>query len=147
MIKKISLSLLIYCLSALASADEIRPGYLQITETSSAIYSVVWKVPAKGNKKLGLIARLPDTCINKTDADAVFINGAYIQRWITACADSMVGNTIAIEGLESTITDVLLRLELLDGVSHWLAVGSNTQLSQTAQCLSAWHYYEGAMHA
>ena len=118
MIKRFSTVIFLFCLSALASADEIRPGYLQITETSRDLYSVVWKVPAKGNKKLSLRARLPDNCEDKTQADAVFTNGAYIQRWITSCEGGLLERSISIEGLDATITDVLLRLELLSGVSH-----------------------------
>lgn len=118
MIRRLSIAVLFWCLSALAYADEIRPGYLQLTETSPDLYSVLWKVPAKGDKKLSLTARLPANCENKTQADAVFINGAYIQRWITVCEGGLLEKTIGIEGLETTITDVLLRLELLGSVSH-----------------------------
>jgi len=75
-------------------------------------------VPAKENKKLALKARLPKNCEDKTQPSAAFTNGAYIQRWIAFCEGGLLEKSIAIEGLEATITDVLLRLELIGGISH-----------------------------
>jgi hydrogenase/urease accessory protein HupE len=105
----------LFCLSGFSLADEIRPGYLELKEDSPNLYSVIWKVPAKNDKKLSLKALLPENCINKTQPNAQFINGAYIQRWITLCDGGLKDQTISIEGLESTITDVLLRIDFLDG--------------------------------
>lgn len=118
MIRHLAIGIVLFCLSGLSLADEIRPGYLAIKENSPGLFSVVWKIPAKNDKKLSLKALLPENCTNKTPANAQFINGAYIQRWVTACDGGLAGKTISIEGLDSTITDVLLRLELLDGGSQ-----------------------------
>ncbi len=158
MIKRYSTALFLLCLSAFTSADEIRPGYLQITETSRDLYSVVWKVPAKGDKKLSLKAHLPENCEDKTQANAVFTNGAYIQRWITYCEDGLLEKSISIEGLEATITDVLLRLELLGEVSHSVvltpaentytvpAQASNLQVAGTYTWLGIGHILSGFDH-
>ena len=98
-------------------ADEIRPGYLELKESSANIFSVLWKVPAKGNKKLSLEVRLPDNCKNKTQPNARFVNGAYIQNWLVVCEAGLVEKTISIEGLEATNTDVLIRMEFVSGTS------------------------------
>jgi hydrogenase/urease accessory protein HupE len=115
MIRRLAIGIVLFCLSGFSLADEIRPGYLELKEDSPNQFSVIWKVPAKNDKKLSLIALLPENCINKTQPYAQFINGAYIQRWITVCDGGLKDQTISIEGLESTITDVLLRLDFLDG--------------------------------
>jgi len=99
-------------------ADEIRPGYLELKEGSPNLYSVVWKVPAKGDRKLSLRAKLPADCSDKTQPSAQLINGAYIERWVTVCASGLLNKTVSIVGLEATNTDVLLRLELLNGSSQ-----------------------------
>ncbi len=99
-------------------ADEIRPGYLELKENSHNIFSVLWKVPAKGDKKLSLQAQLPDNCIDKTQAKAQLINGAYIQRWIVVCEGGLTEKSISITGLDSTNTDVLLHLEFINGTSQ-----------------------------
>jgi len=101
-----------------AFADEIRPGYLEIRENSQNMFSVLWKVPAKGDKKLSLQAQLPDNCIKKNQPNSQLINNAYIQRWLVVCEKGLFNKTIAIRGLRSTNTDVLLRLEFLDGSSQ-----------------------------
>jgi len=131
-------TLLFYGLSVLACADEIRPAYLQISETSPNAFSITWKVPAKNQKKLGLEARLPDNCQNKTQADAQFINGAYLQRWITVCEGGLVGTSISIKGLESTITDALLRVEFLDETSHSVVLTPSDKTFKVPEQASKW---------
>ena len=118
MIQRIALSFVLLCLAQLSFADEIRPGYLEIKENSKNVFSVLWKVPAKGNKKLSLQAQLPANCVNKTQANTQLINAAYIQRWITACEGGLVEKSLSIAGLNTTNTNVLLRLEFINGVSQ-----------------------------
>jgi len=109
---------ILFCLTTLSFADEIRPGYLQLKENSHNIFSVFWKVPAKGDKKLGLHVQLPETCKEKTQADARLINGAYIKRWITVCENGLTEKIISIAGLDVSNTDVLLHLEFFNGSSQ-----------------------------
>jgi len=118
MIQRIAIGFVLFCLAQLSLADEIRPGYLEIKENSKDVFSVLWKVPAKGNKKLSLQAQLPVNCVNKTQANTQFINAAYIQRWITFCEGGLVEQSISIAGLELTSTDVILHLEFINGVSQ-----------------------------
>lgn len=158
MIWSFSTALFLLCLSALTLADEIRPAYLQITETSPDLFSVVWKVPAKEDQKLGINAVLPNNCTNKTKPEALFINSAYLQRWITACEGGLLEKTIAIDGLESTITDVLLRLELIEGISHSVVLSpsnnhfrvpvqaSSLQVASTYTRLGIGHILMGVDH-
>lgn len=118
MIQRIAVGFVLLCLTQLSFADEIRPGYLEIKENSKDVFSVLWKVPAKGNKKLSLQAQLPANCVNKTQAITQFINAAYIQRWITFCEGGLVEQSLSIAGLESTSTDVILQLDFINGTSQ-----------------------------
>ena len=43
------------------------------------------------------------------------INNAFSERWTVKCAGGLSGGTIHIAGLSATMTDVLVRLERLDG--------------------------------
>ncbi|GMR18443.1 MAG: HupE/UreJ family protein [Gammaproteobacteria bacterium] len=115
---RIVASIFLLFLSGLTFADEIRPGYLELIESSQNIFSVLWKVPAKGGRKLSLKAELPDSCKDKTQANTQLINGAYIRRWIVVCDGGLADKTISISGLESTNTDVLLRIEFANGSSQ-----------------------------
>ena len=116
--RQIIFSCLLFFFASLSIADEIRPGYLQIKQNSNNLYSVLWKVPAKGDKKLSLQLRLPKNCIDKTTPTTQLINSSYIQRWIVSCADGLKNKVISINGLDMTSTDVLIHLELTNGVSH-----------------------------
>lgn len=119
LIKYILLSALIYIASTGTSfADEIRPAYLEIKENTNNLYSVLWKVPAKGDKKLKLQPLFDDGCIDNAQAITHQVNASYIQRWTIACKNGLQNKTISITGLDLTNTDVLLHLEFINGVSH-----------------------------
>ncbi|MCH7546381.1 MAG: HupE/UreJ family protein [Planctomycetes bacterium] len=99
-----------------AGAHEVRPGYLELKQTSSDTFDVGWKVPARGeNQRFGLYLRLPQECENITEPRGMFTGGAYIERWSIRHPDALVGSTIHIDGLRTTLTDVIVRIERLDG--------------------------------
>ena len=98
------------------SAHEMRPAYLQLRQTGADTYDVFWKVPAVGNSmRLSLYVRLPDACSNLAPPRASFANGAYTEQWRVNCARGLSGSTVRIDGLSATLTDVLVRVEHLDG--------------------------------
>lgn len=118
MTKRILIGFILFWLTNLAFADEIRPGYLELKESSENKFSVVWKVPAKGDKKLNLDVQLPDNCDYKTQPNSQLINGAYIERWVVVCDGGLVEKSISIPGLQFTNTDVLLRMEFVNDTSQ-----------------------------
>ncbi|MGA8965850.1 MAG: HupE/UreJ family protein, partial [Pseudolabrys sp.] len=98
-----------------AMAHELRPAYLDIRETATNEFSVLWKVPALEDLRLGLYVRLPDACKAKTETVKAIQDGAYFERWSMACANGLKGQEIVIDGLRSTVTDALARIEYRDG--------------------------------
>ena len=100
-----------------ADAHEVRPGYLQVQESSEDRFDVTWKVPANGEYRLSLYVRLPKECTGAPDQGS-FAGGAFIERWQAKCPGGLVGRTISIEGLSATRTDVLARVERLDGTTQ-----------------------------
>ena len=44
-----------------------------------------------------------------------FGNNAYTEQWSVVCQGGLAGSTVRIEGLTATLTDVLVRIERLDG--------------------------------
>jgi len=100
------------------NADEVRPSYLQIQEQNTNQFSVLFKVPAKGDKKLSLHVKFPDSCSDNNKHYASFINATYMESYSIGCTKPLAGEIITIEGLESTKTDLLLRLEFLDKTSQ-----------------------------
>jgi hydrogenase/urease accessory protein HupE len=114
--------LLFILLAALAPgvlAHEVRPAYLELRQTGSETYDTLWKVPGQGTDlRLGLYVELPAGCTNATQPRASTANNAYTERWTVKCAGGLTGGTTRIAGLSATITDVLVRLERLDGTTQ-----------------------------
>jgi len=98
-------------------AHEVRPAYLEIRETSPDAFQVLWKVPARGEYRLSLHARLPGEC-SGAPLHGNFVGDAFIEQWQASCPGGLVGHTITIEGLSATRTDVLARFERVDGTTQ-----------------------------
>ena len=60
----------------------------------------------------------PQICTNVTEPSGSVANSAYIERWTVNCPGGLSGGTIHIAGLSTTVVDVLVRLERLDGSSE-----------------------------
>ena len=101
-----------------------RPAYLQLHQVDADTYDVLWKVPAPGRgQRLALYVEFaPDTAtVGKPRADL------RQQRFPAALARAartggLDGTPIRIDGLQSTLTDVLVRLERLDGTTQTMRV-------------------------
>lgn len=100
-------------------AHEVRPAYLDLRQTDADTYDVLWKVPARGDDlRFGLYVELPPDCTNVTEPRGEFIGGSFVERWTVRRAGGLDGATIRIAGLSATRTDVLARLERLDGTTQ-----------------------------
>lgn len=99
-----------------ARAHEVRPGYLELHETTATTYRLFWKVPARGeSERLAIRPRFPDGCVVTLGRDSGPVLDAWIERGTVACARPLEGGGVTIEGLEATGTDVLVRVVRADG--------------------------------
>ncbi len=117
------LLLALVLLSSLATAHEMRPGYLEIRESAPDTYDVLWKVPALGEGlRLGLYLRFADDVDMVNEPVVGFFGNAHIQRMRIRREGGLTGTPVTIDGLDATFTDVLLRLERADGseITHRL---------------------------
>jgi hydrogenase/urease accessory protein HupE len=154
---RLLLALLLTGVSAGSAAHEVRPGYLEIGETAPDVFDVAWKVPARGEYRLSMYVRLPEKCTG-TPAPGTFAAGAYVERWQTHCPGGLVGEHIAIEGLNALQTDVLVRLQRFDGTTQTvrltpeqisfevLAVPGGWQVARAYFVLGMEHILLGADH-
>ena len=101
----------------MAQAHEVRPGYLEVRQVEAETFDVIWKVPARGEYRLRLHARLPKECKGAPNQGS-FVGGAFVERWRAQCPGGLAGRTIDIEGLSATRTDVLARIEWSDGTTQ-----------------------------
>jgi hypothetical protein len=106
-------------LSTPAFAHEVRPAYLELRQIGPETYDVLCKVPGRGEDlRLGLDVELPAGCANVAEPRSSFVNNAFTERWSVQCTGGLTGGTIHIAGLSATMTDVLVRLERLDGATQ-----------------------------
>ena len=102
--------------SASAFAHEIRPAYLELREEKSGEFSVLWKTPMLGEARLALEPEFSGDAKATTPVTTRTPLGAAVQTW-TLRAPTLRGQTLRIRGLESTMTDALVRIEFADGTS------------------------------
>jgi hydrogenase/urease accessory protein HupE len=100
-------------LAAPASAHEVRPAYLQISELEPQRFEVLWKQPVLADRRLPIDVILPADCENSAATVPEHTGTALIQRWETAC--TLRSGRLGISGLSATLTDALVRISFLDG--------------------------------
>jgi len=133
-------------LPSLAGAHEMRPGYLEIKESGQDTYDVLWKVPALGdNMRLGLYLRFADDVDMVSEPVVGFLGSAHIQRMRIHREEGLTGSLVTIDGLDTTFTDVLLRLERADGteITHRLTPAAPSYVieAEPGRGQVAWTYF------
>jgi hydrogenase/urease accessory protein HupE len=99
-----------------ALTDELRPGYLEMRQTSPGAYDLLFKIPARGDDlRLAIYVSLPEGTQDVTPPRASFSDGAYVERRSIRRDGGLIGQAVSIEGLSATSTDVVVRIESLAG--------------------------------
>jgi hydrogenase/urease accessory protein HupE len=118
---------LLGCAAAAVQADVFRPAYLELREAAAdggAVphdpprYHVLWKVPAMGELRLAARVKFPPDTTALTPPQAILVDSAYVERWQIVRPGGLVGQTVSIEGNAAAMTDVIVRVERLDGSSQ-----------------------------
>lgn len=130
--------LLLLIFAAPAAADEIRPGYLQVTETSADVYAVLWKVPMMGNSGSRLMPILPEHCREMTPVASYPVRASLVRRWSIECPGGLHEQSITITGLRETITDVLAQFQWLDGSTQVARAGPGDPVLRIEAAASVW---------
>ena len=100
----------------LAQAHDARPAYLEINETAPGRYEVLWRTPINAGMHLPVVLKFPDDTHNITAPSLKEFSGLLLERrWIDAGKTGLAGKRIEFVGLQATITDVLVRVQALDG--------------------------------
>jgi hydrogenase/urease accessory protein HupE len=98
-----------------AAPHALQPGFLDLKALGGDAWRVYWKVPTAGSGPLPIEAVLPETCAPRRPEALTFDGSAFVAQWVARCPDGLEGGTVAIEGLDRTETDVLVRYELAPG--------------------------------
>ncbi len=112
------IALLLFCVGLLnqAFAHESQPGLLKLTQQDTSRYEVIWRAPIYYGKAHPASLQLPANW--KTIGSPTIrqlADSALHQHVVEIDTPSIHGSVIRFPGLEATITDVLVRVEFVDG--------------------------------
>src|SRR6185503_1258376 len=96
---------LVLLITTPARAHEMRPAFLDMHEREQDAFTVLWKVPAMGDRRLALYLRLPESCKPEGEPLRSIENNAYLERSFVTCGGGLKGKEIVIDGLRGTLTD------------------------------------------
>ncbi len=99
-----------------ARAHESRPAYLELKEMAPGQFSVLWRTPVLAGTRLPVALKLPDDARNLSEPRVQELSDSLLERRsIDTGQTGLAGKRIEFPGLQLTITDVLVRIEQLDG--------------------------------
>ena len=98
-----------------ASAHESRPAYLQITEITADQYDVIWRTPLLSGMRLPVVLKLPDNLRDVRQPIVQELPDSLLERRKIEVTGGLSGKRIDFVGLQATITDVLVRVQMFDG--------------------------------
>ena len=107
-------------ISGVATAHEVRPAYLELRESPAGELDVLWKTPMVGEMRLALAPVLSGASEELTPMATRHTGSAAVQTWKLRLLEPLRGRTLHVDGLTSTMTDALVRIEYADG-STWVA--------------------------
>lgn len=99
-------------LAGAAGAHEVRPAYLEIDQAGAGDYRITWKQPVVGDMAIHLAPHLSRGWLETPPTAQYASEGFLIRTWRVRAAggDALAGQTVSIEGLKDTITDVFVRV-------------------------------------
>ena len=93
------------------------PAYFGLTETAPNAFDVQWKVSISGGLAAVLEPRVPDGCSLTESVRTYVVDDVRLQHGALSCPDGLGGKEFTVNGLAQTQTDVLLRIDYLDGTA------------------------------
>ncbi len=103
--------------AAPALAHKLSPAFFGMTETAPNVFAVQWKVSISGGLAATLEPKVPHGCSLSEAVRTYVVDDVRFQHAVLTCPDGLGGQTFRVEGLPLTQTDVLVRVDYLDGTS------------------------------
>jgi len=113
-----ALLLLLLTWAGPAPAHEVRPAYLRIQQTAEETFQTMWRVPAKGEMRLGIYLEMPQQCKVQGEILSWKDGATFVEQGTWTCPGGLIDSEVVISGLELMMTDALARFERLDGTTQ-----------------------------
>ena len=102
--------LALFCAVAPAQADELRPGYIEFSQTDAQHWRLVWKAPMRGGVTPATQPVLPVGCAIQGEPVRAMAALAVITNADVRCATDVAGKSIGLSSFSASQTDVLVRV-------------------------------------
>jgi hydrogenase/urease accessory protein HupE len=109
--------LLLLCFADAALAHRLSPAFFGLNEIEADVYSAQWKVSVPGGLADTLEPQIPTGCAVDGAVRSYIVDDARLMHARIACDGPLPGRSFTVDGLALTDTDVLLRVDYLDGGS------------------------------
>jgi hydrogenase/urease accessory protein HupE len=100
-----------------ARAHELQPAYLELTQRDATHVEVVWKVPARSEVERALRPVFPPDCKVTAGPERAAHTDTVTERFTLKCPAGLDGHHIEIDGLATTLADVIVRVVRPDGAA------------------------------
>ncbi len=107
----VAVALAAFAFATPARAHELRPVYVELVARPDGTFEVAIKVPARDGQALDVALALPDDCRDVETRAVRRTPDARIERRVVRCRSTLSGREIALDGLDRTTTDALVRID------------------------------------
>lgn len=101
---------LLYLLVTPLWADDLRPASLLIEPVGEDVYDVSWTLPIQKGRTPGFSIVLDERTILHAPVKRHVIDNTVVERWQVQRPGGLAGLAVRVEGLDTSYTDVLLRI-------------------------------------
>ncbi len=116
--KRLLLILLLVLLPGVqAYGHALEPGFADVRQLTPDTWQVFWRKPDVAGRPMAIELQLPETCTPRDGPEPGFDGSAWLAAWVSDCPGGLAQGTVSVLGLSAQRTDVLLRIQLLDGAT------------------------------
>ncbi len=152
-------ALWLFIMAIPAHADELRPAYIELNQTSQSAWNIIWKASAQSPLAKAQII-LPDNCKAIDEPQKRFDQNNIITRFPMTCDGDIINQNIGLNGLQFSNSDALVRISYLEGAIQIIRLTPNeyfalietkqksiiTNVASTYTLLGFEHILEGYDH-
>lgn len=101
--------ILFFAFGSAAMADTLRPGYIELRQSTDTIWQLTWKAPMRGGVRPETQPTLPGNCKLAGKPQREIKPLAVISRMQLECDGSLAGKQIGLSNFSGSITDIIVR--------------------------------------
>lgn len=133
----LALALLSAWIALPARADELRPGYLELTQLDAQTWKLVWKAPVLGGLATRTRPAFPNFC-QQSPPQARVEGLVLVAESRLTCSKDLAGSQVGLSGMDAAFTDALLRVAPLNRPVQAARLTQDTAMVEVATVPDGW---------